>query len=342
MIQQILMVDFSHMDKIARIFVIGNGDFANSVHYPSLTSLTNVEIVGICAFDKVRLDQTATKYNIPKSSVYVAQSPIDYQIRLMELKPDGVYVIGQPERMYDIWIWCLENRFNLFIEKPMGMTIHQSRTLAYLAKKNNCITQVSHQRRSAPIMQTMKDECLKKGQIFHALVEFYKYDIHPMYGAKDKMLDDFTHAVDTARWLCDGEVVKIESQCRRIIENDINCISSTLYFNNGATSYVVGNWTSGRRIFRAIVHAPGICAEIELEKEAYLYVNGNHEGERFGTKEVAGSKELFVYGGFQNKSIEFINSIITGIEKTSSPFSDVLKTMEICETILAQEIIGRT
>jgi hypothetical protein len=87
------------------------------------------------------------------------------------------------------------------------------------------------------------------------------------------------------------------------------------------------------------MHAPGICAEADPENEGFLYKDGNTTGERFIAKEVANSSELFVYGGFQQKSMEFINSILAGKEKTSSPFSDVLKTMEICETILAQAVM---
>ena len=327
------------MRKTARICVIGNGRFANMAHYPSLASLEDVEIVGICAFDEERLKQTAHKYKIPVKNIHVARSQFDYQKMLIDLRPDGVYVIGQPERMFDIWTWCLETKFNLFIEKPMGMTIHQSRTLAYLAGKNSCITQVSHQRRSAPLLQKMREECLKKGPITHAIVEFNKCDIRPVFEARDRMLDDYTHSVDTARWVCGGEVIKIESHCRRIIVPDINWIGTTLYFDNGATCNVIGNWTSGRRIFRVNMHAPGICAEVELEKEAFLYANGNYEGERYDTKEMAGSNEFFVYGGFQKKSLEFIDSLLSGKEKTSSPFSDTLKTMQICETILAQAMI---
>lgn len=318
--------------------MIGNGTFANAVHYPSLASLRNVEIIGICAFNAEHLRQTANKYKIPDDNVFVAKSQFDYQKLIAEMHPDGVYVIGQPERMYDIWIWCLENKFNLFIEKPMGITVHQSRTLAYLAEKHNCITQVSYQRRSTPLLHKMKEECLKRGQITHATVEFYKFDIHPLFGARDRMLDDYTHAVDTARWVCGGDVVRIESRCRRILVPDINWIGSMLYFENGSTCLVIGNWTSGRRIFRVNMHAPGICAEVDLEKEAFLYKDGNCDGERFDTKEIAGSNELFVYGGFQKKSSEFINSILSGKDETTSPFNDALKTMEICETILAQAI----
>lgn len=324
-----------------RICIIGNGFFANKVHYPALAALHDVEIVGICAFNEERLTKTAQTFNIPSKNIYVAKSGIDYQTMLMDLRPDGVYVIGQPGPMFDIWMWCLKNKFNLFIEKPMGVTLHQAQMLAYLSDKNSCITQVSHQRRSAPILQRMREVCMERGPITHASVEFSKHDIVPMLSDRDRMLDDFAHVIDTARWICGGEVVEIESRCRRIMAPDINWIGATLYFDNGSSCYVIGNWTSGRRIFRVNMHAPGICADVELEKEAYVYADGDYNGVRYDSKEIAGSNDLFIYGGFQKKSREFIDSILTGNEETSSPFKDVLKTMEVCETILAQDLIRK-
>jgi len=87
------------------------------------------------------------------------------------------------------------------------------------------------------------------------------------------------------------------------------------------------------------MHAPGICGEVELEKEAWLYADGKGEGVKYDSKEIAGSNEVNVYGGFQRKSREFINSVLSDREETSSPFSDALKTMRVCETILAQALI---
>ncbi len=319
-----------------RICIIGNGEFANKVHYPSLFSFDDVEVVGIFAFDEVRLHQTAERYNMDSSRVYAMKSRNDYKKILPGLKPDGVYVIGPPELMLDCWVWCLENHFNLFIEKPLGITLHQAEMLTYLAEKNKCITQVSFQRRSSPIIRQMRAECLKKGSITHALVEFNKYEIRPMLGARDRMLDDFTHCVDTARWVCGGEVERITAHCRRVMTPDINWIGATLYFDNGATCFVAGNWSSGRRVFRVNIHAPGVCAEVEPEKEAFLYADGDYTGVRFDTMETAGSNELFIYGGFQQKNREFIDSIKIGSESTSSPFRDAAKTMQVCDAILKE------
>ena len=64
----------------------------------------------------------------------------------------------------------------------------------------------------------------------------------------------------------------------------------------------------GDEYFGRTIHAPGICADVELEKEAYVYTEGDYTGIRYDSKEVAGSDELFVYGGFQKKSREFVDS----------------------------------
>ena len=322
-----------------KICIIGNGVFANKVHYPCLASFSDVEIIGIFAFNEGRLRQTASQYQIPEERVYALSAKTDYRQVLLKLKPDAVYAIGQPEQLFDVWMWCLENRFPLFIEKPMGITWHQATMLAWLADQNQCITQVCFQRSCSPVLQKMKAECLKSGPITHAVVEFSKYETRPMFGTRDRMLDDFTHCIDTGRWICGGEIIKIESHCRRIAGPDINWIGASLYFDNGSVCYAIGNWNSGRRVFKATLHAPGICVEVETEKEACLYAEGDYDGVRYSSREIAGSDEFFIFAGFQRKHREFVDSVLSGIEKTSSPFRDALKTMKVCESILAQSIL---
>ena len=329
-------------DRKVRVCVIGAGQMANNVHYPSLASFDDVEIVGVIETRADRLNGTCDKFKIPDASRHLARLDSDYQTILEKLRPDGVYVIGQPEIMYPIWHWCLNQGFNLYIEKPMAMTMHQAEALAYLADKNRLITQVSHQRRAAPIMRAMRERVVERGPITHAVVEFFKYDMTPMLIARDRMLDDGTHAVDTARWICGGEVVKVVSHCKRIGVPDINWIGAMLHFDNGATCFVVCSWASGRRVFRTQMHAPGAYADVELEREARLYVENNYEGETFDTKKVAGSDQLFVYGGFRAKHREFIDSLKSGDDRCSSPFRDTVKTMRVCQTILAQALESGT
>ena len=319
--------------KEVRLALIGAGGMANRVHYPSLASFDDVEIAAVCDLDTKRLNATADKYRIERRYT-------DYRKMIEEVAPDGVYAIGQPHLMYDIWVWCLGEGQNLYIEKPMGLTRHQAQVLAALAEQAGVVTQVSHQRRSCPLLVKMREACLKRGPITYAACEFYKCAIAPCTSAPGHMMNDCVHAIDTVRWMCGGEVVKVEPHCKRIGAPDINWIAAMLHFDNGATGYVVNSWCSGRRVFRVQMHAPGIYTDAEPEGKALLYADGDYNGVVYDTKEVAGSNESFVFGGFQAKNREFINSLKTGREKTSSPFRDCVKTMDVAEIILAQALLN--
>ncbi len=83
------------MSKL-RVAVIGAGWMANYVHYPSLASFDDVEMVGICDLDAERMTTTADTYGIKGRYA-------DYRKMVTDLAPDAVYAIGQPHLMYDVW-----------------------------------------------------------------------------------------------------------------------------------------------------------------------------------------------------------------------------------------------
>jgi virulence factor len=319
------------VSRKVRVAMIGAGGMANRVHYPSLAAFADVEMAAICDLDVERLNATADRYGI-------AARYTDYRKMAEEVAPDAVYAIGQPHIMYDIWMWCLSKGLNLYIEKPMGITLHQARALAYLAEKQGCITQVSFQRRTCPMVVQLRSECLKRGPIVHAVCRFYKCNVDPYLEARDHMLDDGVHAIDTLRWMCGGEVVNIQSVTRRVLVPDINFFAAILEFDNGATGILMNSWTSGRRIFDVEMHAPGICAEANPEGKGYLYADGDTRGVEYDTRQVAGSDELHVFGGFQAKNREFIDCLKAGSQPSSS-FGDALKTMEVAERILASSLM---
>jgi predicted dehydrogenase len=51
---------------VIRVAMIGAGEMANAVHYPSLASFDDVEIAAICDLDTTRLNSTADKYGVEK------------------------------------------------------------------------------------------------------------------------------------------------------------------------------------------------------------------------------------------------------------------------------------
>jgi len=305
---------------------------ANHVHYPSLASLPEVRLVGICDLDEERLNRTADRYQVEGRFG-------DYRQMIEQTAPDAVYAIGQPHLMYDIWNWCLRQGLNLYVEKPLGITLHQARALAYLAEQHHCVTQVSFQRRSCPLVVQLRDRCLERGPITHSVCTFYKCQSSPYLEARDHMMDDGVHAIDTLRWMCGGELLRVQAATRRVGTPDLNFYTALLEFDSGAVGVLLNSWTSGRRTFRVEIHAPSICAEAEHETEGRLYVDGDTQGIRVDTREAAGSEELFVYGGFQAKHREFAEALRAGT-LPQSHFGDAVKTMEAAERILALDLLG--
>ena len=319
-----------HLSKV-RLAVIGCGPMANNVHLPSFSSYKDVQIVGLCDVNEKALKETSAKYGVKPCFT-------DYQEMVEKTKPDAILAIGQPEIMFRPVYWCLERGLHAYVEKPLGINIHQARLLADAAEKNNCITQVSFQRRACPLLVKLRTECLKRGPITHAVCEFYKCDVKPYVYPRDHMMDDGVHAIDTLRWICGGEVIDVQCETKRVGVPDRNFIIAMLHFDSGATGVLINSWASGRRVFRVEMHAPGICAEGNPEGKAYIYADNDVKGVEYNNQEVAGSKNALTYVGFERKNREFIDCVKAG-KLPQSHFGDALRTMEVAETILALTLL---
>ena len=309
-----------------RVAVVGAGSMANRVHFPSLAGRDDVVITGICDLDESRLNATAERFGIDERFT-------DYRRMIEAVSPDAVYVIGQPEFMYDIWCWCLSQGLDLFVEKPLGLTLHQASILAHLADAHGCITQVNFQRRTSPMLQHAQRFLADRGPINHAVCTFYKCQPEPMLSARDHMMDDGVHAIDTLRAVCGGSLVDLHGTIRRIGTPDVNFFTAELIFDTGAVGVLINSWTSGRRIFAVGLHANGACAELDLEGDGVLYADGDLKGTHFTARGVAESDDFHVYAGFRAKTDEFL-AAVRRREQPSSHFGDALETMRIADLIL--------
>ena len=325
------------MEKKLRLAMVGAGNRANQVIYPAFHSLENVEFAGICDIDADRLKATGDKYQIENR--YGERGVYDYRRMIEEQKPDAVAVIGDPDVMYPIWKWCLEQKLNLYVEKPLALNIHQARSLAELARRGGCVTQVSLQRRYTPMVKLLREECLKRGEIVHSVCEFYKCEIQDRFDARDHMMDDCVHAIDTLRWIHGCEVVEIDSTCRRIKTSDINFISAVLHFENGSVGHLLNSWSSGKRTFRVEMHATGVFVDAEHEEKGFLYADGDVKGVEYDSREIAGSDEFHAYTGVKAAAADFVNACLHGGQPACN-FANSCKTMEVAEKILAKALLN--
>jgi virulence factor len=109
--------------RTVKIALIGAGNMANSVHYPSLIEIQGVELVGLCDMVPEKLEKTAARFGIKNTFA-------DYREMIEATKPDAVYALMPPHHLYDVAMDVLEARCHLFVEKPPGVTAFQTECLA--------------------------------------------------------------------------------------------------------------------------------------------------------------------------------------------------------------------
>jgi predicted dehydrogenase len=173
----------------------------------------------------------------------------------------------------------------------------------------------------------------------HVVCKFYKSDIHDFIGARDHMMDDSVHAIDTLRWMAGSEVVKVDSVCNRAGGTvDINFIMAQLTFANGCVGHLMNNWSSGKRIFAVEMHAPGIFVEAEHETKGYMYTDGNLTPTVLDAAEVAGSQESYISTGVLAAAEDFVNCCVNGGQPMCA-FENAVNTMKVAEVILAQSLL---
>ena len=321
-------------DKV-RVGFIGAGNLANSIHYPCLASLPDVELVANCdlVVDKAR--ETAERFGIP-------QTFTDYDEMLAEVDPQVVYVIMPPQDLFAPAAAVLQQGRHLFVEKPLGMTAKQAQMLAYFAQEHSCLTAVGFQRRHIPALTALKQRVEERGPIHQATVSFLK-GVAVGWGRYGGEIDSLTvngiHAVDNLRFLCGGEVEEVSARVRtRYMPGPFpNEFSALVSFSSGAVGILSFSYVSCVGVFRAEFNGKNVSAYVDAARESYIKEGDGerevHDSKEFGTTEgVSGDDNSVNWMGFWHEDRHFIDCIKEGRQPLTH-FADAVKTMELVEHI---------
>lgn len=313
--------------KKVRIGFIGAGGMANTVHYPSLAEMNDVEIAAICDLDTKKLNETGDKYQI--------KNRFTNHLEMIEKTDlDAVYIIMAPHLLHDLVIECLKKKLNVFIEKPPGVSLVQIEAMANLAEKNECKTMVAFNRRYIPLLRKVKEIVEERSRIIQAVATFYKnIEVGFSYHTKpiDILREDAIHCVDTLRWIA-GEAKTVQSLVRKYHTEVYNSFTSLIEFENGTTGILLTNWAVGKRVHTFEMHAKGISAFINANEKAVIYQDDKPEGKIVSTTETAGSEEFYKFYGYYEENRHFIDCIKENREPETS-FPDAVRTMELIERI---------
>ncbi len=318
-------------DKKVRLALIGAGGMANSVHYPSLAEMDDVELVGLCDLVEEKLNTTADKFGIEKRYT-------NYKQMIEETAPDGVYVLMPPHHLFDLVIHALQQKLHVFIEKPPGITSEQTRQMAKLAEAQGCLSMVGFNRRFIPAMRMCRDKVRDVGPLNQCVSTFYKYHTAGPYynGAIDVLTCDAVHAVDALRFM-GGDVVKVASKVRDLGMPFNTSFTALVEFESGAVGVLLANWQTGAREHTFEMHAAGISCFIDGNGKILINRDNERWAEAYTVQEIAGSEDNRIFYGFFHQSRHFVDCIKSGQEPETC-FRDASKTMELVDRIYQSSI----
>lgn len=310
--------------KKVKFALIGAGKMAQQAHYPALSKLDEVELVGICDLFQDKAKEVAEQFNIP--NVYT-----DYRKMLKEQKVDGVYILMPPHHLFDIVMYALSQNLHVFIEKPPGITTYQAQAMARQAEKYNCISMVGLNRQHAPVLRYGKDFVTSRGVVTQVVATFFKQKGAAFFnGALSALHSDTIHCVDAMRYLADADHTEVHSLVSQFGDEVVNSWNSIIRFQNGAVGVLMSHYNPGTRIHRFEIHGKGVSALLDPSNGGMLYENGKLV-EEFTPEDIAADEDK---NGFLYQAKEFVAGIQEGRQPRTN-FADAARTMELCDLINA-------
>ena len=338
------------MSKQVKIAVIGAGAIAKSVHLPSLRDLPDANLAAICDLNLEKAKTAAEEYSIP--GVYWNMHEM-----FAREKPDGVFVLVEPDRLFRVAQDCMKAGFPCAIEKPAGISSHQAESLARISAETGKTCAVLMNRRHIPVVQQVIKRMKEVTELTQVDGVFIKNsDLSHEWEYASAFNCDIVHAIDLVRYMAGSEMEKCATVIGRFSGSPVdNAWSSVMRFKSGITGTLKSNYQTGGRVHTFEMHGPGASAFINLgfggqECEATILYHkgesmysqaaagiGGQNIEQLDGKALAGSDKYYVYYGYMQEDRDFIESLQTG-KLPLCTAADAVGTMRMVEQMLAGAI----
>ena len=214
-------------DKKPKIGVVGAGHLGKH-HIKHLSNHKGVDFVGV--FDT---NEDSLKNICDEFSVKPLQS-LEELISLCE----AVNIVTPTNTHFDIARKFLNQKKDVFIEKPLTNTVEEALSLINLAKKNECIVQVGHIERFNPTINKLKELVDNPHYI-----EIERLAPFQARGTEvPVVLDLMVHDIDLILEMVNSPLESIQASGAKMMSNSIDLAHAHIKFQNG----VVANLKSSR------------------------------------------------------------------------------------------------
>ncbi len=327
-----------------RIAIIGAGAIASSVHIPSLKDIELAEVCAVCDLNTDRAKAGAAQF---KSAKWYE----NYHTMLEQEKPDGVFVLVQPDQSYRIALDAMRAGADVFCEKPAGITMFQLESLARAQKENNVLLQIGFNRRYIPLVKKVREVFSSLSPLNQVNGCFFKNGDASFYdGCASALECDVIHVADLLCSFAQCDVSDATAFGGRSMSPVDNIWNSVFQFQNGMLGTIQSNYQTGGRTHAFELHCPDASAYIDLgfgsaSCEADILFFGGQKShslastgiqaehfEHLDGREIAQSDEYYRFYGYYDEDLAFIKSMETRIPSEAT-IEDTIRAMKLIDMI---------
>jgi len=314
-----------------KVGVIGCGGHAQS-HFAMIKAEPRMKLVAIAEVSEQRRAEAKAKHQ-PEAAFG------DYREMLDKTQLDVVYVVTLAGHLLPIVQECLGRDLHTSIEKAPGYTAAETRQMVVAAQQSKGKAIASFNRRYMPEILAVRQLAQDRGGAVQVAANYHKpssgivpadrQDVVP-----PELTSDAIHHVDLIRWMTG----RTEREARNAVEVHAHTWhgasvpaphhNAVIKFDDQTHGVMMSHFGVGYRIQSAEVHAEDMSAYLDLTRspQVTLYLDGQLVEEPLDLSGVGGA-------GF-NETTHFVDCILNDKEPWST-IEDAVKTMELCEAIVA-------
>ena len=214
-------------DKKPKIGVVGAGHLGKH-HIKHLSNHKGVDFVGVFDVNEDSLKNICDEFSV---------KPLQSLGELIS-SCEAVHIVTPTNTHFDIARKFLNQKKDVFIEKPITNTVEEALSLINLAKTNECIVQVGHIERFNPTINKLKELVDNPHYI-----EIERLAPFQARGTEvPVILDLMVHDIDLILEMVNSPLESIQASGAKMMSNSIDLAHAHIKFQNG----VVANLKSSR------------------------------------------------------------------------------------------------
>lgn len=326
--------------------LIGCGRIA--VNHIKAALNNELSIVAVCDILPKKMESLLAKYDLQNDKSITRYA--DYKEMIEAEKPELVSIATESGIHAEIALYCIKNKINVIIEKPMAMSMEDADKIIEAAKANNVKVSACHQNRFNVAIQELRKaiEAGRFGKLSHGSIHVRWNRDHGYYDqaswrgtwAQDggALMNQCIHGIDLLRWMMGDEIEEVYGATRQQFHGYLEAEDvgmAVVKFKNGAIGTIEGTTNVYPKNLEETLYVFGENGTVKIGGTSTNNIDvwdfADETADDLKKKDLKEATSN-VYG---NGHTSLFADVIDAIEKDRQPYVDAVAGRNALEVVLS-------